>query len=259
MIILLFIIATSLIHGVEVGNPSHPRFFKKGIFTKKNYFKFQAGYLYSNIYKTKYEDEIITETSKDSFFNLKMDSAILSFNFKNRLDIYGILGNSSFNIDREIKTDKSFSWGTGLKLLFFHKKKFFLAVDGKYFKTKQKLNNFFINKKIFTIEFSRFGFLYEELQGSIAISYKISPFFPYIGASYLYSTITPYPGNKGLIRYPYPNQDIIDDFICSKIKNKKNFGLVIGAAINNKNGISINLESRFFDQNAINVSGEIRF
>ena len=82
---------------------------------------------------------------------------------------------------------------------------------------------------------------------------------PYVGITYLYSTLKSYPSPKGLFRYPHPYEHIVGDFLSRNSRNIKNWGFVVGAAIISNNMIMINAEGRFYDQNAINVSGEIRF
>ena len=92
------------------------------------------------------------------------------------------------------------------------------------------------------------------------MSYKIKDIFlPYIGTTYLYSIINPYPCKKGLIRYPYPYQDIIDDFIFNDSKNNKKWGIVVGFSIISSNKISLNVESRFLTEQALSGSMIIRF
>lgn len=270
-LILIFLCLSSHVFSINVGNPSNPKIFKKGFFTKKNFLNFKSGYLFDNTYKSSYKDEILTEDSTPSYSKIISNNLILTLNFKKRLDIYSILGSAKLNLDEQIKTNGNLSWGVGSKLLFFKKKGFDLAADIKYFRTRQHIDYFIIEKKVFPIETSHFAFTYEELQGSLALSYKVKRFIPYIGITYLRSIISPHTGknllysmfaseigNKGLIRYPYPNQDVLDDFTTSKIKNSKNIGLVVGSSIINSS-ININIESRMFDQNAINISSEVRF
>ena len=245
--------------GSFVGNPINPKIFKEALILKNEYVQFRAGYLFSNIYRTKYIDKFLLEDSDSTILKLRTQSGLLIFNLQNSIDIYGIIGNSKLTLDNQIFTNHKFSWGIGFKMIIFQKKKFDLAIGGKYFRTKQNCDNFKIGKQIFPILTSHFGFLYEEFQASAALSYRTAFLVPYIGVTYLYSTLKPQPLPKGLFRFPAPDENIIADFISQKSKNVKNWGLVVGTSIISNNMISINAESRMFDQNAINVACEIRF
>jgi hypothetical protein len=242
-----------------VGNPTNPKIFKEALILKNKHVQLRAGYLFSNIYRAKYRDDILLEDSTSTFLKLRTQSGLIIFNLQKSMDIYTLLGNSKLTLDDQVFTNNNFSWGVGFKMILFQKRKFDLAIGGKYFRTKQNCNNFKKERKIYPILTPHFGFLYEEFQASAAISYKTTLLIPYIGFTYLYSTLKPQPLPKGLFRCPAPYEHIIGDFISRKSKNVKNWGVVVGTAIISKNTFNVNAESRFFDQNAVNITCEIRF
>ena len=258
-ILIILISMTFFLEASLVGNPSSPAIFTDGLISKNQTFYIRGGYFYYNIYRAKYKEEIITEESPTSFLKIISQGAIITANIKNRWDIYSLLGVSHLNLDDQIKTNERFSFAVGTKLILLKIKNFDFTIDGKYFRTSQNAEYIINEKEIFPIITPHYNFLYQEIQGAFGVSYKINIIIPYVGVTYLYSTITPRPFEKGLIRYPYPNEDTVDDFITRKTKNSKSWGAIVGICLVAKNKININIESRMVDQNAVNISSEIRF
>lgn len=258
--ILLFLFSSHFLFASIVGNPSSPVIFNKGLFFKNRALDLRAGYYFSNIYRAEFEDEIITEDSSNSYLKLVSQGAILTLDFKRWLDIYALVGNSKLKIERQIRTNENLSWAVGARALLFKIAHFDFTLSGAYFRSKMDTSYFLIDDLVFPILTENFGFLYEEYQTSFAISYRIKNLIPYLGTTYLYSnTLTPSPSEKGLLRFPYPNQDLTNDFFSSKIKNSKNWGVVAGVTLISDETINLNLESRMLDQNAFNISSELKF
>lgn len=255
----LLILFFTKVHSIFVGNPAAPNLLQSGIIFKSKYMNLKAAYLYNNIYYARYKDKIHRKDSENSFVKLRTNASILTANIHEHLDILGILGSSKFKMDQNVSTNSKFSWGLGGKMIIFKKKNIFAAADVKYFRTKQGCDVLIDQKEVFPIVTPNFGFLYEEYQGALTAGYKIDIFIPYLGVTYLYSTITPYPYEKGVIRYPYPDNDILGDFFTYKTKNSKNWGLVIGSSIFSNSKILLTIEGRMFDQNSIGFLGEVRF
>ncbi len=258
---ILFVLsfASFLAEAALVGNPSNPSLFKEGIFFSNKNYQLRAGYYFDNIYKSVFLDDIPTVESTDTFFKLRSYGSIITVNILNTLDVYTLLGVSKSQIDEQFFSSDRFSWGAGAKIIFYKFKNIDLALDGKYFRAKHNAENFIIEDSVFPVVSDHFGFLYEEFQASLCGSYKIDMFIPYVGATYLFSTLKPYPINLVLLRFPSPDQDMLSDFPIKETKNKNRWGAVVGISLVSKETISINLESRMVDQNAVNVTAELRF
>lgn len=239
---------------------ANPYFVKipEGFFFKNKFFNMRFGYLFSNMYQSKYKDKY-ANSANPYFFSIQTQSGMVILNFFQKMDFIAMLGNSKIEIDKEIFTDNHFSFCVGSKILLLQNHNLDFALDVKYFRTKQDTYYFLVEKKVFPIITEDFGYLYEELQGSLAASYKIEHLIPYAAITYLHSTIEPYPLERGLIRYPSPMQDTIETFLTAKeSKNVKIWGAVLGTSFYHKNFL-VNIEGRFFDQNAVHLSSEIRF
>ena len=230
---LIFIISiiTSNLFCMYIGNPSNPRIYSDGIFSKNKYFYIKAGYVFDNLYSSKNKDEFVIEDSTSTYLSLKSNLSLVSVNVMNWIDIYTFLGASNMKMDNQVFTSDRFCWCVGSKFFLYKNNSYTLSVDGKYLRTRQNVEQFIVDDLIFPILTPHFSYLYEEYQAACLFSYRINSFIPYLGLSYLYSTISPYPMSKGLIRYPAPYEDIIDDFITHTSINSIKWGGVVGLSI----------------------------
>lgn len=249
----------SNLHSVLVGNPAAPELYTCGLISKNQIIYLRAGYFYDNIYHGEFKEEFAEDDSSHSILKLRTQGAIVTLNVKNRWDIYTMLGSAKMNLDHQVITSGHFSWCAGTRILLYRYNNFDISIDGKYCQTNQDADHFIIEDQVFPILTENFGFKIEQYQAFLGLSYKIDMFVPYIGMTYLYSTIRPYPTTRGLIRYPYPNEEIVDDFIANNNVNSHKWGFVGGVTIISNNMVSVNIETRLVDQDAVNVSAEIRF
>ncbi len=287
-LVLSFVFLVSLffcfaLKAVIVGNPAEPMLLNDGIFTnQKRQVTLRFGYYYEDIYKTKFKDEIINEeilTSPENnqisspVIQLRTNGTILALNIKRFLEVYGLVGQSRLKIEeREADSSSTFytqgnlSWGAGVKLTFFQYQGFSLGADGKYFSTTQEADYLVANMKYPALietpilaevnTSNSFAFVYEESQGSIALSYNMDVFTPYIGGTYLRASIM--TQGKGFISFGFDPEDS-RDMGSSQSYNINRWGLVLGVSIVSKEKIAVNVESRMVDQNSLNVSAEVSF
>lgn len=253
---IILLLSAKNLFGLIVGNPSDPALYANGlIFSGAKNYSLRIGYLYNHMYKGKFEDKFPTlpSTSSDIKYLLQASAAII--NLHNRLDLYAILGTVNLRIDQMVYTDRRFAFGAGFKAIFFKINRFDLSLDGKYFQTNQKPQYLVVEKNVFPLA-SSFEQKLEEYQASLSLSYKTNLLIPYIGSTYLYSTITPDP-KGGLITLPGGGLLFFD---TSDSITKNRWGMVIGVSIiNKKNQAALNIETRVFDQNAFAFLGTIRF
>lgn len=264
----ILLLSINTIFGSIVGNPSSIRIFEKGLFFKDKAVNLRGGYYFTNMYQMHFEDRILTDDSTDSFVKLVTQGAMITANIKKWVDVYVLLGESRLKIKDDGSSDMSFRfktnndlcWATGLRVLLFKLANFNCAISGSYFQSQMDTSDILLNKQIYPIVTEKFGFLYEEYQTALALSYKIKNLIPYLGLTYLISnTITTKPIEKNLMRLPFPNQDELSDLIFSNTKNSKSWGMIAGVSLISEDMIDLTLETRLFDQNAFNISSEIRF
>lgn len=257
--LLISLFLFSNLHAFLVGNPASPGLYSTGLFSKNKVLYLRCGYFNDNIYRGEYKEDSILPNSPLNILKLRSQGALITVNVKQRWDIYTLVGGSKMNFDNQVHTKDHLCWCLGTKILLYKINNFDLSVDGKYFQTKQDVERFIIEDKVFSVVTENFGFDIEQYQASLGLSYKIKMFVPYVGATYLYSTIKPYPTGRGLIQYPYPYEDMIDEFKTNDTINSHKWGFVGGVTIISNNMVSVNVETRLIDQEAVNVSAEIRF
>lgn len=236
-----------------VGNPSDPTLYGDGLITcgEKSY-SIRFGYLSDYTYHFDFKDEIIKETSQPSEISLSTHAGMLVLNLGNRIDLYGILGASKLE-EENVYIPRRFSWAIGGKATFYRYRKFSVGGDLKYFFSDQKPGHFIIENMPATL-LTDFTLGYSELQGAVAASYKCGVFIPYAGLTYVDAKIKP------SFRYGFIDiADMTMEFEADSVINEKKWGMVIGLTLLSAKIMTLNVETRFFDQNAVNVSGEIRF
>lgn len=250
--ILFFCIFFTKAFSIFVGNPYSPALSPEGFFIKSSFLK--TGFLYDYIFKGRYQDKFKTIDSTPTNTKLFTQAAVVTINLFEKLDIYGIIGNSRLQLDQLFYANNNLSWGIGSKAILFQKGFFNTGLDVKYFRTKQKGDYFLIEKELAMLV-GDFYFNYEEIQGSLSASYRGEFILPYIGVTYFYSTLDPNT-NKGLLQF---SDNQLLDFYTSQAVSRRKWGMVIGTTIVNCKNANVNIEARMFDQNGYNIFGEIRF
>jgi hypothetical protein len=180
---------------------------------------------------------------------------MLTFNIRNRIDLYGIVGGQRLRIDNEVITKQQLAWGIGGKIIFYHLGRFRAGCDIKYFQSDQKPSFFQCENYAYNVV-NDFHYDYSELQTALGISYRTKHFSPYANVSYLIAKLNP-SAKDVLVRLPMMNMDV--DVGTKSITTTNRFGLALGATIIDKRKATLAIEWRAFNQNSIDLNGEIRF
>lgn len=255
---LLLLLPFSPLAAMLIGNPAQPALQKNGIWkSPPAWWSIRVTYFEDYVYRQRFQDEFkdpeLSHTK--TFSKFTTDAAQLTLNFRNRLDLYAILGGSKIQLDNEVFTSRQFAWGTGLKLVIFHSGKLRIGTDFKYFETDQK-PLYFISDDFPLNVLSSFILQYSEIQAALGASYRIGPVVPYIHATYLITKIEPIPPTVAVL---LPFMNLEDDMVMKSVIGQRRWGLALGATIVDCSKGTLSLESRFFNQNSIDVNVEIRF
>jgi len=254
--IVLMIPAAS--HATYFANPAMPALESCGIIqSSPSWAYFRLGYMCDHQYRQRYNEEFQIDGSStpSSYAKLLTNAATLTLGFKNWLDINALVGCAQMQIDHDVYTNQQLAWGVGAKLLIFQTNSIFIGLDVKYFQSNQK-PLFLVSSGYAYNIVSNFKLDYSEQQAALGIAYRTRMISPYVYASYLYSKINPNPLTV-LVRMPM--YDGYAQSISTSVINKRRWGMAFGATIIGGSKGSVSFESRFFNQNAINVSGDVRF
>lgn len=230
---------------------------KQGIWLGDSWISFRLGYFDDWIYKQRFQDEFKLDgvTHTRTFLKLSTYSGMLTLNFLDRLDLYGLVGSSRLQVDEEIFTKRALSWAVGGKGVLLKHRNFFLGADVKYFQTNQKPRFFVVDGLPFNIV-SNYRLKVQEFQGALGISYRAWIFAPFISATYILTHIEPEPA---VVLVRFPDMDEIVDVESKSIICKKPWGMALGLTLVDCCKATLAFEWRLFNQNAINVNGEVRF
>lgn len=239
------------------GNPSDPALMEKGIISKFSSVSFRAGFMVDWMYKQRFQEEFLIKEEVHTKNQLSTFAGMATLNFIKRLDLYAYLGSSRMQVDEQIYSKRAFSWCVGSKLVFLKHKNFFLGTDLKYFETDQKPKYFVVEGLAYNIV-GEFRAKYFEAQGSLGMGYRASIFVPYINATYIYTHISHFPSEVAI---RFPDEDLIGSTndIPPSMTARKKWGMAVGFTLVDVSKATLAFEWRAFNQNGINVNGEIRF
>lgn len=255
----LFLFFPYALGAMLIGNPAEPSLDKVGLFTPPDsWVSFRVAFLEDYVYRQRFKDEFILEGTErtKTFAKLSTNAGMATLNFEDRLDLYGIFGASRLQLNQEIFSTMQFSWGFGGKLVIFEAKNLTFGLDIKYFVAKQKPRYFLSEGLAFNVV-DDFQFKYNETQFALGTCYRYQFIAPYLYATYLISKIDPDP-TIALIQWPF-DTTILADALCKSFVAQRRWGMAIGATLLSGSKTTLSVESRMFNQNAIDVNLDVRF
>ena len=255
---LFFLLHTGNLAATLVGNPAQPAMQNSGIIrARSSQWSFRLAYFGDYVYNQRFNDEFTigncVETPTDIQFWTQ--AGMLTFNIRERIDLYGIVGGSRIQIDNEVKTTQQFSWGVGGKLVIVHEGRFRVGLDLKYFRADLTPAFLQCDHLAYNVV-SQFQFNYHEIQAALGVSYRTKYLSPYATATYLIAKIEPQPLIT-LVRLP--QDDVLVEAASKSVIGSKRWGMALGTTIIDSRKASLALEWRVFNQNSVDVIGEIRF
>ncbi len=257
----LFLLPAAAAWSMLIGNPAQPALQREGVIRScPSWWSVRVGYLEDYVYRAQFKDEfrfpgVVATTS---YVKLSTDAALITLNFKNAFDLYGIIGATKLLLDKEVYTTQNPSWGVGGKFIFFRSGAFRIGADFKYFETDQSPSHFVSDGFAYNVT-SDFQLCYSELQAAVGMSYRVPLISPYIQLTYLVSKLEPHP-YVASVRLPFAGMgDTPVDITSKSVIGQRRWGMAVGATIISGHMGSLTVESRMFNQNAVDVTGEIRF
>jgi hypothetical protein len=249
-----------LLSGAPIGNPASPSLIQEGfVIPKESWANIRGGYEGNFVGDAKMTQKHPGSGNVDSLEQYT-NSASITLNLLERLDLFTILGSSRLASDWRIKTPEgaitrlqmetqyNFLWNLGIRAILVEWGNLGLELGGRYFYANYKPNWVTSNAVPESTKGSKVE--YRGWQSDLSLYYKIELLTPYIGVFYedahacLYRFHTPIAKNNMTVNH---------------FKTKNPIGLVIGCGISNGKYFMMNVEGRFIAEQAVSISGDLRF
>jgi hypothetical protein len=251
----LFLCPSSLFP-IFFSNPAQPILQTKGLLqSPSSWYCLRIGYASDHLYHQSYHDESQPFAFPSVHTCFITDASIVTLNFHNRLDLNLLVGSSQMQIDRDVFAKREFSWAAGAKLLIYDSDLLYCGIDLKYFESQQKPLYFMSDGIAYNI-LSHFKLSYTEIQGAFGIAVRSTWLVPYGYGTYVYSKIDPTPWTL-VLKSPFSHSSF--DTTARPFVDARRWGMALGATLLGGTEGSLTVETRFFNQNAVTVTGEIRF
>lgn len=257
---ILALFCSEALFSAPVGNTSFPQILQTGFFfSSESWIDVRAGYEGDFVYdgRMKQKDEGVGRVDR---YKQDTNSGTVTFNILDRLDIYGVFGSSQTRADwrfldlaggthnAETGTESGFLWGVGARAILLEWGNTDIGVGGRYEACRYKPTWLTIDGANASVSGAHLRWDAWQINGDI--SYKIDLFTPYVGIKYLAAdtkigTFSTSIASNGSGK--------------NRFENRIPVGVYVGCTLSTGKYFMLNLEARFVDEEAITVSGDLRF
>lgn len=258
--LLLLALAALPLCGAPVGNPAAPKIIEEGFFIPRDFpVDVRAGYEGDFVADAKLKQYGPGHGRVDSY-QQETNSGTITLNILERVDVFGILGSSRTNADWrfedslggihriELETNYDFLWGVGARGILYEWKCLCLGLGGR-FESSQYIPSWLTSDGV-PQSVSHSHVKWREWQIDLDLSYKIDIFIPYVGVKYS-NVQTKIQGFTTPISQNGTGSD--------RFKNRIPVGVFIGCSLSSSKFFMLNIEGRLVDEEAVTISGDIRF
>jgi hypothetical protein len=259
-ICLSFVFSITAVYAAPVGNIAAPAMLKSE-FLSKNEDNPQIGFVAGGEFDITRDRKIKDDVGKTSY---NFYGSKLGIIFADRAMVYGLLGgaNSEWKYrdegsDVKIKTKTDFAWGVGATVILYEKDleifdntKLRFGVDGRYRQSKLDVDKVIIDgvtHKVPSGDVSSLELEYQDWQVAGAVSFQGKLITPYVGVKY---SDMKAKGKATVAGVTYESDST---------RARKKFGVFVGGDIVMLDFVSLNVEGRFIDEEALTLGCMVRF
>ena len=185
-------------------------------------------------------------------YNALSQFGVLTLNFVDRIELFGLLGAHSFQWEQERKegghisyhVDPSLAWGVGGRALLAYWEDFHLSINASYVSSSPSS----VRALADTVRDWSSDIHFNAWQVGGGFSYQFAWFVPYVGVDYINETI-----ETGHFSSPLLPQN----GFTFNLKNP--FGIYLGLGICVQKGWNLNIEARFINEEALSGSFDLKF
>lgn len=249
-----------VLFAAEAKNPSEPTLLSRGFFIPSSSpVNLRASYEGSYITNARMKQTQEGSGRVDNF-EVFSNLGLLVIDIDDRFDLYGGFGtstidsnwrfsNSSGGISRVVvESNNRYSWTIGINTTLFCWEQAFIGGGVRYSGAHADLAWATLNGVNLPTSNAEFRWL--QWQAGVALGYKIGFFSPYLGGKY----------SNARARLQTLAVPIAQDG-SGKIhmENRNHLGVYLGVTVTSGEKFLFNLEGRIIDEEAVSVSGDIRF
>jgi hypothetical protein len=188
-------------------------------------------------------------------FQSQWNQGVITCSIADRVDFYGSAGSMqaffshrppSGGAQREYQTGYKTTWGFGARAIVYEWGDCSIGMEGGYQWAKPHLRWNSLSGTSFTTSASLH---YQEWQVGIGISRQVEMFIPYGAFKYsnVHAKVVPLRSDLELGSNSF------------QMTNRDHFGLVFGCTFTTGKFFDLTVESRFLDEQAITLAGDLRF
>src|SRR3990167_4628498 len=258
-LICFFLLAIPGLFSAPVGNPAAPLLIREGfLIPASSWINLRGGYEGDFVGDGKLE-QTIDGTGRVDTFQQYTNSGTVILNILERLDVFGVFGSSRVLTDWRFETGSTitqiqletfydFLWGVGARGVVFEWDKICLGIGWRY--SFCNYTPSWLTTNAVPVSIGNTQLRWREWQIDLALSYKIDLFTPYLGVKYSNAH-----AKLGVFSIPISASETG----ANQFTNRTPVGMVIGCSISNGKYFMLNIEGRLFDEDAVTISGELRF
>jgi len=224
------------------GNPALPKIPEEGFFiSKEAALSLRAGYEGDLVFNRNMSPHVHK-------FKIFENWGTATCNFQERVDLYAGVGSYYAEIRRtrhhdslEFQTRDGLTWKVGSRAILWDYGETFLTLHVAYQNATAKFREIDLNGS--PLERKRGRLFYHEIEGSLSVAHRIDIFLPYAGIE----------GSYARAKLDHlPIEEI-------SMHSRSPIGIFLGSGFSPGSKVILNIEVRLIDDEAIALSGEIRF
>ena len=258
--ICLWLLSLSSLHAAPVGNTAAPQLIEEGFFlSRDSWIDIRIGYEGDFVGNGRMKQYCEGSGRVDSFQQYT-NSGTATLNILDRLDLFAVFGSSRVCSDwrftdvydleerAQMETLYQYIWGVGARGILFEWDHVALGLGGRYSYCNYDPSFLTINAIPIGVQGAHCH--WRQWQVNVDASYKIDLFTPYIGLKYSHAE-----AEIG----PFPMAVANNDAVTNHFENQTPVGLFLGCSISSGKYFMLNLEGRLIDEEAVTISGDLRF
>lgn len=261
VILLAVLVWPGVFFAAPIGNTAAPEVIQMGFFIPRGS---------STSLRLGYEADFVTDARMGQYdqssgrvdnYSQDTNSGLVTWNFVERVDLYGVLGMSKTEADWrftstetdqvhriKLKTQGAFLWATGARAILYEWCNLFLGMGGRYSASNYNLSRVSNDGVAFSTSGSRIR--WRQWQVNLDLSYKIQIFTPYVGTKY---------SNERSDLTGFSTEISTDGSGTNTFENRSPVGFYLGCTLSNGKFFALNLEGRLIDEEALTVVADFRF